>query len=369
MAPFFTLSGLSGTPKSPDVIRACLDGEGNWSQESHPDTVSQIRLKIETAWPDSFIERISQDIEHRCLPFLIDMGGRPRGTQLDLFRRCTHAILLLREDKPDDTLMWQHFIEENGVIPLAQLHSILSGQTQVTRQSPVLEGTVSGLERQRTDRAHGPAFDQLVERVATLFGSYTAQDLERVHFEKAPGDLINLSTFLAAGTRWQPEILSFFLTQLPTHTPLALYGVAPNWVYAAVAASTGQQPLYQFDPKLPFGWVQPLAVATSPDQHPDVQSMLVTEPEGTILSIQIPNTRLEYFQPEPFPLPPVPSERGLIINGRLPYWLLTAVIRHFRDQRLPWLATYYAPLSQAIVVYSRTDDHHPGDLLAMPTHK
>jgi CRISPR-associated protein Csx3 len=192
------------------AIRACLDGEGNWSQESHPDTVSQIRLSVKTAWPASFAERISQSIEHRCLPFLIDMGGRPRDTQIDLFRHCTHAILLLREDQPADTLIWQRFIQEHGVIPLAQLYSILAGEAQITQQFPVLEGTITGLERHRMDRAHGPAFDQLVDRVATLLSSYTPQDLERVYFERAPGDLINLSTFIAPGTRWQPEMLPFF---------------------------------------------------------------------------------------------------------------------------------------------------------------
>ena len=250
---------------------------------------------------------------------------------------------------------------------MAQLYSILAGQTQVTKQSPILEGTIAGLERHRLDRAYGPAFDQLVERVATLLSSYTSQDLERVYFERAPGDLINLSTFIAPATRWQPEMMPFFLTQLPTDTPLALYGVAPNWVYVAVAAATYQQPLYQFDPALPFGWVQPLAVEGSPNQHPDAQTSLSSDPERTILKIQIPNTRLDYFQAEPFPLPHVSSERGLIIDGRIPYWLLTAVIRHFRDQCLPWLATYYAPLSQAVVVYSRTDKYHPGDLITIPT--
>jgi CRISPR-associated protein Csx3 len=154
---------------------------------------------------------------------------------------------------------------------------------------------------------------------------------------------------------------------LPTNTPLALYGVAPNWVYATVAAATYPQTLYQFDPALPFGWIQPLAVEASQNQHPDAQTFLSSDSAVTILKIQIPNTRLEYFQTESFPLPHVPSAQGLIIDGRIPYWLLTAVIRHFRDQCLPWLATYYAPLSQAVVVYSRTDKYHLGDLIAMPT--
>jgi len=348
------------------AIRACPDGEGNWTQESHPDTVSRIRYKVEGAWPASFVERISQDIEHRCLPFLVDMGGLPRATDADLFRHCTHAILLLREDKYADTIRWQRFIQENGVTLIAQLYSIVEGEARVTKYAPILEGTITGLERQRVDRAHGETFEQLVELVATLFSSYSSQDLERVYFDHAPGDLINLNTFVKPGVRWLPDMLPSFLTQLPAHTPLALYGVAPNWVYAAVAASIGQQSLYQFDPRLPFGWVQPLVVETSPNQHPDAQISLYREPTATTLSIQLGNMHLEYFQTMPFPLPAVPLERGLIIDGRMPYWLLTAVVRHYRDQHLPWLAVHYVQLDQAIVVYSRTDSYHPGDSITMP---
>ncbi|GER89813.1 hypothetical protein KDW_39750 [Dictyobacter vulcani] len=154
------------------AIRACLDGEGNWTQESHPDTVSQIRLNVTTAWPASFVERISYDIEHRCLPFLIDMGGRPQGTQLDLFRLCTHSILLLREDEPDATRIWQRLIHENGVAPLAHITSTLTGESILTRSSPTIEGTLTGLHRHDSERVHGPVFELLVERIAALFNSY-----------------------------------------------------------------------------------------------------------------------------------------------------------------------------------------------------
>ena len=172
------------------------------------------------------------------------MGGRPRDTQIDLFQHCTHAILLLREDQPADTFMWQHFIQENGVIPLAQLYSMLAGETQVTKQSPILEGTITGLERHRLDRIHGPAFDQLCRARRHIVEFRIPRRIWNVStLKRAPGDLINLSTFIAPATRWQPEMMPFFLTQLPTDTPLALYVAAPTWVYAAVAAATYQQAL------------------------------------------------------------------------------------------------------------------------------
>jgi CRISPR-associated protein Csx3 len=91
------------------AIRACPDGEGTWSQESDQTIVSQIRVK--GAWSDAFVQRICQNLEHRCLPFLIDMGGHPKTSQGCMFRLCTHSVLLLRADRPDYTRLWRQFGE------------------------------------------------------------------------------------------------------------------------------------------------------------------------------------------------------------------------------------------------------------------
>src|SRR5438094_269249 len=75
------------------AIRACPDGEGNWTQESDAETVSQIRIKIEGDWPDDYVKRICLDLEHRCLPLLVDVGGKPKESQMCILRQCTHSLL------------------------------------------------------------------------------------------------------------------------------------------------------------------------------------------------------------------------------------------------------------------------------------
>src|SRR5579859_8086129 len=83
------------------AIRACPDGEGNWTQESDEKTVSQIRIKGD--WSDDFVKRVCSDLEHRCLPLLVDMGGHPKESQTCILRQCTHSLLLLRADRDDYT--------------------------------------------------------------------------------------------------------------------------------------------------------------------------------------------------------------------------------------------------------------------------
>ena len=246
------------------AIRACPDGEGNWFHEGQPETVSAIRVKLDSEWPASFVQRMSQDLEHRCLPFLVDMGGLPKASQMRLFRYCTHSILLLRQDRPDDTERWQQIVADNDLLPLAQIYSEQEGISTITELSPVLQGTIIGLDRHMPMQKYNPLFDELVKRIATLFRSYDPDNIEKRHLSHAPTELTldlkaALQTFTTTSTEWTPTMLPDYLESLPAQVPFSVYGVGPNWLYAALAAHAGQQPFYLFDPKLPFGWVQPAA--------------------------------------------------------------------------------------------------------------
>ena len=359
------------------AIRACPDGEGNWTQESDAETVSQIRIKIEGDWPDDYVKRICLDLEHRCLPLLVDVGGKPKESQMCILRQCRHSLLLLRADQPDYTRLWQGWTAESNLLPLAQIYSQLEGTSTITDQTPFLEGRLTGLERHNTTLIKGPLFDALVERIATLFNSYSPKELEKAFFEQAPTELVidlyaSLKALAPSSTRWEPEMLEPFLASLPGHTPMSVYGAGPLWVYGAVAAHSDQEAFYQFDPRLPLGWIRPLPLSISTDsthsteQFPEMLVQPGAYQEVTVLSIQIPSKHLNYFQPEPLPFPPVRTDAGLIIDGITPAWLLTSLVRLYQAAGVAWIAVYYPPRKKAIVVYSRVETQKPGDLVVMP---
>jgi CRISPR-associated protein Csx3 len=114
------------------AIRACPDGEGNWYHEGDPNTVSHIRVK-RNPWPPEFVQRMCEDLRHRCLPFLVDVGGCPQSSDLALFRLCTHSILLLRADKPESAQLWRQMVEKSDLYPLALLSSQQAGDSVITR--------------------------------------------------------------------------------------------------------------------------------------------------------------------------------------------------------------------------------------------
>ena len=350
------------------AFRACPDGEGNWSQESDETTVSQIRMPTKGEWPATFVERICLDLEHRCFPLLVDMGGRPKESQLCILRQCTHCLLLLRADREDYTRLWQRLIEESGLSPFAQIESQLEGTSTIHAQTPILIGTLTDLVRNEITSAKGPLFDALIERIARLFNSATTHELEEAFLEHSPTKLVinlyaSLNVIAPSTIRWEPEMLPIFLTGVPTDVPLSVYGAGPSWVYAAISAHTYQQPLYQFDPRLPFGWIQPLHLQLSTEQSPEILVKTLEHQDVTVLSLQIPSKHLNYFQPGLLPFPPVRSDNGLIIDGITPFWLLTALVRLYVEAGVAFIAVYYPQSQRAIIVYSRVEKYNPGDTI------
>ncbi len=351
------------------AIRACPDGEGNWFQELDLDQQTVSLIRSSGKWSPEFVTRICRDLERRYLPLLVDMGGKPREEQYAILRQCTHSLLLLRADLEEDDRNWRRYVQINGLLPLAVVYSEQNGSSVLKTTRPVIEGTITGLERYRGHRAQGPVFDALVDRLAALFTSYSDADLDKVLLDQAPTELVvNLYLSLQAidpsTNWWNHAMLPTLLADLPAGTPLSVYGAGPQWLYAALSAHAGEQPFYQFDPRL--GWIEPLPLLMGEPAFPDLRVQVRGDEEQTILSVDIVPKHLEYFQPEPLPFPQIPVERGLILDGSMPSWLVTALTRFYQQQGVAWLACHQPPLKGAIVVASRLPQRASGDLIPFP---
>lgn len=345
------------------ALRACPDGEGNWFHELDQEKIRLIHVK--GAWTDDFVKQVCLDLERRHLPLLVDIGGYPSERDLCLFRNCTHSLLLLRDDQKDTADHWRHLVKANGLLPLAELSSVKSDLSILGSDGPIITGIIAGLER--GSLVHGPLFDALVERIMLLFTSYSLEELEQTKLDMAPVELVaNLETLLQTWTthtkQWTRDMLPRLLTELPSETPLAVYGPGPNWLYGALAAHTGQQPFYQFDPRI--GWVAPPSLQISQDSVPEIQVKQQMYEDAIILSLRILNDHLDYLQADQLPFPPVPPESGLILDGRIPHWFLTALVRLYYNAGVAWIACRQIQLEGAVVVTSRVPKRSLGDLVS-----
>jgi CRISPR-associated protein Csx3 len=161
-------------------------------------------------------------------------------------------------------------------------------------------------------------------------------------------------------------MLPAMLASLPADTSLSVYGQGPHYVYGALAAYVGQQAFYQFDPRLGepgMGWVQPPRLQISARTSPEVLVQLRTHKQASVLTVEIIKKHLDYLQAETLLFPPAPDDKGLILDGSMPSWLLTALVRLYSMAGIPWIACNYPPLKSAVIVMSHVASHSIATLI------
>jgi len=357
-------------------LRACPDGEGNWANEAEQTLVRAIRLK--GRYTAEYIALVERDLRRRTLPLLVDIGGRPTEQDRPLLRACTHAIILYRE--PSDLERWRAILEDNGLKIIAEIHSDLHGTDKLVSTEGVLRGTLSGLGRGQVVQSF--VLDALLERVTSIFAPYTAA-VHAQHLAALQGKddwcMLVLDDLRAAlgltGEWWECNELTAATQQVQTmlqpHEGLALYGVGPGWLYAALAAATApEHPWQQFDATL--GWITPPVVIVSEDKKRSMPWLTYSSAaNGTPAVLHfMAAERLDYAGLSEVVVPKIAPEQGLILSGRFPYWLLTAIVRAYVGQ-VSWIAVAYPQLSlpqqlRAVVVWSATWQPAIGSLLPVP---
>lgn len=344
------------------ALRACPDGEGDWSNEAPPELVREIRIKGQ--WTQEWVERIAADIDRRHLPLLVDVGGRPTPEQAALLGRCTHAILLTPDH--ETRAWWRELVDRHGVPVVAELSSDLRGENRLAASDPIVRGTLAGLERRST--ASGPAFDALVDRLAALFPDREA--LRSRHLAAAPAeielvvDLDRLARTLGVPLQgeqpiWQPEHLPALVDYLPAATPLAVYGRGVTWVIATLARLAHPAPFFSFDTRL--GWVQarPLRLDEAPGGS-QVRYHVDRSAGVFRLTIDLVDHYVDYDELEQMTAPPVPDGVGVVLSGKLPLWLFASLAISY--QAVPWLALYQPTSGGSVVIASSTGQPPLGTL-------
>jgi CRISPR-associated protein Csx3 len=355
------------------ALRACPDGEGDWSNEADRALVRAIRRK--GAFNETFNERVAGYLRARHLPLLVDVGGRPTEDQLAVFGLCTSAVLLVgdRREEPEayerDCGAWRRMLDAAGLPLLADLRSDLGGVNALEADGPVVRGTLAGLERGQT--ADGPSFKALVDSLAALFAAAGA-GAASYHRATAPAgarfvDLEEKARASGADDgRWRPAQLPALLAEIGPGEAVALYGRAPNWVYAATALRAAGAQLFD----VRYGWMRPpqLPLGGYPDtteEQAGWDPVIEERADYTVLELAVGSQYLDPDEPEGLPLPVIaPGENGLVLSGKIPHWLLIAAARQLAGIR-SWLAVYQPPLGGAVVVWSATEERALGEILPL----
>jgi len=339
------------------VLRACPDGEGDWSQETPPERVRLLRQKGQ--FSQDFVDRVCRDLAQRHLPLIVDVGGKPTPDQERILDQCTHAVLISANEA--GLAEWRDRFERHGLPIIAELRSVLTGEDRIDAETPALRGQIASLER--STRVGGPMVEALAQQLQRLM-TYPAANLKTYHCSHAPTELVVDVEHLARWVElpeqqhWQPEYLAHALTYAPEGTPLSIYGRGPNWLYAALALHAAPHPVYLFDPRM--GWVAPVTLHCTPLATGDAVAWNI-EPFSTHTWLELTPTQpyLDYDDVNGAALPALDPAQGVVLSGKLPFWLLLGAALAYRHH--PWLGIVQAQqYDECVVVMSRDAAYQPG---------
>lgn len=355
------------------LLRSAPDGEGDWYLAGQPDVVQTLRAVHKRSYSSQFIVHMHNAIMARPLPFLVDIGGRPQGDQVNLIKACTHSILLYRSE--EERLEWRTMLNEARLIPIAELRSTLDGEEIAAERQPYLRGTISGLQRDPEMRKIGLVFGILLELAAGIC-SYDAASLEQIHLKHAPFPVVNerdLAGRLSVPvegerTIWSPGHLAHISALIPPSKPLSIYGRGPVWLASALAALTLPESFVIFDAR--YGWLSPPSLRflestsslVNTEGTADLKiKALPFQDQDAWVEIELPGGTLEPYEINLPPFPPQ-TQGGLVLSGKIPRWLFATLVHHLAPNHA-WLAVDDPRLSQAIIVSSNSHSHRVGDTL------
>jgi CRISPR-associated protein Csx3 len=84
--------------------------------------------------------------------------------------------------------------------------------------------------------------------------------------------------------------------------------------------------------------------------------------DHTRVELVLRDAYLDYFEAKGMCVPPVSTDQGVVLSGKLPLWLWTAAALAYSSA--PWLAVYQPQLhDQAVVVKSQRSSPSVGQLI------
>lgn len=345
-------------------IRACPDGEGDWSQLGDGEVVQNIRKKW--VFDEKTMSWYRQSIENsKNIPLtFVDVGGRISTENEKIFKLGTHCIVLCRGDKPEEKTKWEAFAKENHLTLIASLDSHLSwlewevqestdgtilwSVVWLERWSNISSPTIEALARHILSIApHKPLWNDilkeedwyqvidmnvLAKEVGLLSKKITIHD-QRTGAEK----------MITSKVWWSHEIarLTSILSELPFNRskPLVLNGIAPTFVYARIVSVVPCDQIFIADPKILWGKINISSQTKTTPTDVLLNYTINSDERKTILTIDIPSGIFDMQKISEITLPQVPFDKWVIISGRLPIALSAKIVNHYR-WKVPFIALF-----------------------------
>ena len=351
------------------MVEGAPDGEGitGWSHEGDAELSRAIRRKGK--FLVEFVDWVARSVRGSTAPVtLVDLGGIRSPENERILRECTHFIVLATPKYEAEVAPWIDFGKACGCEPLAVLESVLEGaDDEIFSAGTPLRARITRLDRENPP-VGSPTARAVAQRILELAGRGNAEDTGEAD---AGANFPRLAELLGLplrnggpGRDWipscLPQLLSVVLAETAGQLEVRLWGnCSAGFPYHALACAVAARVSF-YDPKL-AGYVELPALAIAGEGNNLLAWRREERDDHSLVEYGIPG---QVFDVPNLPVvipPTVPTDRGVVVSGKGPWWLTGAICRAYHRASVAWVAVFTPQESARLLADGRAwAELHPG---------
>jgi len=333
------------------IIRACPDGEGNWSNNKNQNETSIVRKKGK--FTKSFIDNACKAIDNQTNKIvLVDVGGVMSKENEQVFGHCDSYVVLSNDEEQKKE--WLEFGKKFGLECVGCLDSSLAGNEEIYSRKPYFTGKIVGLERGVildnsqvinaivSDIVEKSKYAEKTEPLNEDFGATMIDDTE-LGFELGYGkELYTEDGTPIKKVTWSeqalPKIYEAIKSKVTSEHPVQINGIRANFVLCAKCKAVkeqGIQNISTYDVRLKqYIPIKNLPTKRRLKQTEGLSYNIIENKNNTFIDIDITKEQYSLEDYEHCVLPKIKENKNLYLSGRIPLWLLASISSSYDSSKI-----------------------------------
>lgn len=323
------------------IIRACPDGEGNWSNNKGQNETNMVRKKGK--FTDTFIDDSCKAIDNQTNKVvLVDVGGIMSKENEKIFKHCDSFIVLSSDEKKKKE--WLEFGENLGLECIACLDSSLEGQEEIYVEEPYLKGKIVGLERGRSlenSEIIMKLMSTIIKKSQYVQKKFPIESKENtlliddteLGFELGYGKEIMIDNHVIKQVKWKenavPKLYHAIQEKVAKNQTVKINGIRANYAIMAICKACKQEEITDirtFDIRSK----QYIPIKNIPQKRGQKECSglkyhLIQNKKNIFMDIDITNEKYTLEDYQKCILPKINTDKSLYLSGRIPLWLLASI--------------------------------------------
>ena len=324
------------------ILRACPDGEGNWSNNKNQNETILVRKKGK--FTPEFVNNVCNAIDNQTSKIsLIDVGGVISKENEQIFKHCDSFVIVSRDEESKEK--WLQFGNKLGLQCLGVIDSKLEGQDEIYKREPYLQGKITGLQR-GNNLENSIIINALLSDIVKK-SKYDEKETSKE--EKTEGIMIDdteLGFELGYGNefkteqgipikkvKWSEDAISKVYKKmdqiLKKDSKVRLNGIRANFILCAIAKSAmkkGIRQLSTYDIRLKkYIPIKRLPQKRGIKQAEGLQYNIIQNDSNIFMDIDITGEQYTLEEYKKCIIPKLKKNKNLYLSGRIPHWLLASI--------------------------------------------